>query len=134
VKLGAADDIDSKQLRAIHLDLIRRRYMLSGDFEKARIELRNAEPSLTLTERGLAGRLVELTDQTLRRQPETLFDDTARKLDEIEKDVGNSKDSEPLNAISSARAQLNRLIREINCVGTSVLESSPRRRHRRNDP
>ncbi|WP_159992927.1 caspase family protein [Roseomonas sp. 18066] len=74
---------DAAPMWAIRMELMARVHSLRGDTELALRTLRGAEPVAVLAERRLAARLVTLTEEVMRRQPEALLDETRSRINEL---------------------------------------------------
>jgi hypothetical protein len=102
VRGDAANADPAAGLSAFWAELFARRYVLGGDPALARAQLRDISAAV-LARRNLARRLVELTDESARRQPTTLLDETSKVLEQAENDLGPKPASE---AIAAARRDL----------------------------
>ena len=110
-------------LPALWTELSARRFVLAGDAVLARAQLSNAPPAV-LAQRNLAKRFVELTEESARRQPATLLEETSDVLQSAERRLGST----PSDAIAAARRTLTELVaREQSRAATRSI-ITPRRR------
>jgi hypothetical protein len=78
------------RLWPVRLELASRALDLKGDLDGALQVLRDAEPATALGQRGLARRLVKLTEEVLRRQPGEMLDRTRGSLARLLRENGGS--------------------------------------------
>ena len=123
---AAAADPATSPLPALWTELAARRYVLSGDAVLARAQLSNASPAV-LAQRNLAKRFVELTEESARRQPVTLLEETSDVLQSAERSLGST----PSDAIAAARRTLTELVaREQSRAATRFTITPPAARDR----
>jgi hypothetical protein len=98
-------------LGALRLEMLSRAHVFAGDAALARSELLKADATI-LSERGLAERLVHLTEEAARLQPAKLLDQTASHLEVLETrgEVGMT-DKAAGGPLRRARVQLMDLLR-----------------------
>jgi hypothetical protein len=113
---------DKNDLRGLLYELRARRWVLAGDPLQARTQLLGAEMD-ALVERNLAERLVSLTADAIRLQPETLVEETAQRLEFADASFKARDASKTADPLGPARRSLNSMLRtaEMQRTGKYVI-------------
>ena len=86
----------------IKLELLSRIFILQGEPQQAWTVLKQADPQTALMERNLAGRLVDITRQLIRLQPNEVLKSVSERLGQL---------TATANSVAAAKKELDELLR-----------------------